>query len=371
VDLRAGVLEKVVSMTDQRQALKGKTAFITGDTGFKGSWLATWLMELGARVVGYALPPKTDEENYVVSGLADRIIHLDGDVRDYDALLAAVATHQPDIAFHLAAQALVLESYATPRQTFDTNVMGTVNFLEAIRHTTSVRAAVVVTSDKCYENREWEHGYRETDRLGGSDPYSASKGAAELVIASLRRSFFQGETAPLIASARAGNVIGGGDWGAHRLVPDCVRSLMASAPIEIRHPAAVRPWQHVLEALHGYLMLGAGLLSGDRTLVGAWNFGPLPQNMVPVKPLVDAVIAAWGQGESMVLPQDLPRPEETCFLHLDISKAQQQLGWSPQLSLSETVGWTIDGYRAGVTTPHELYQHRVAQIRAYEGRVHG
>lgn len=351
---------------------RGKTILVTGDTGFKGSWLATWLLELGARVVGYALAPVTPRDNYVLCGLADRITHIDGDVRDHAKLAEAIASHKPDVVFHLAAQPLVLESYKAPRETFETNVMGTVNVLEAVRHASSVRAVVVVTSDKCYENQAWLWGYRESDPMGGHDPYSASKGAAELIAASMRRSFFSAPSAAAIATVRAGNVIGAGDWAANRIVPDCIRSLAAGEPIVIRHPKAVRPWQHVLDALHGYLQVGARLVTDGAAsaFASAWNFGPTQQTMVPVVGLVDAVIAAWGSG-SFRIDRDPNAPDEARFLHLDISKALNQLGWRPALGLEQMVAFTVEGYRAELAETGGVFDHRVAQIRAFEDAARG
>jgi len=351
---------------------RGKTVLVTGDTGFKGSWLAVWLLQLGARVVGYALPPASPRDNYLLCGLADRITHIDGDIRDYGKLAAAIASHKPDVVFHLAAQPLVLESYREPRETFEVNVMGTVNVLEAARHVPSVRAVVIVTSDKCYENQAWVWGYRESDAMGGHDPYSASKGAAELAAASMRRSFFGGGSAAAIATARAGNVIGAGDWAAHRIVPDCIRSLAAGEPIVIRHPKAVRPWQHVLDALHGYLQLGVRLVSDGATsaFASGWNFGPTQQTMLPVVGLVDAVIAAWGSG-SFRIDRDPNAPDEARFLHLDISKALNQLGWRPVLGLEAMVALTVDGYRAELAETGDVFDHRVAQIQAFEAAAHG
>jgi CDP-glucose 4,6-dehydratase len=371
VVLGQGILEAMVS-TDLATSYRGKTVLVTGDTGFKGSWLATWLLELGARVIGYALPPTSPRDNYVVSGLAERITHLDGDVRDHDLLAQAIAEHRPDAVFHLAAQPLVLESYKDPRATFETNVMGTVNVLEAVRHVPSVRAVVIVTSDKCYENQTWIWGYRETDAMGGHDPYSASKGAAELITQSMRRSFFTGAGAAAIATVRAGNVIGAGDWALHRIVPDCVRSLAAGEPIVIRHPKAVRPWQHVLDALHGYLQLGARLASDGAAspFASGWNFGPTQQTMVPVVGLVDAFIAAWGSGNFRI-DRDPNAPDEARFLHLDISKALNLLGWRPALGLEDMVAFTVEGYRAELAQTGGVFDHRVAQIRAFEDVARG
>ena len=260
----------------------GLTVLVTGHTGFKGSWLTAWLLELGANVVGYSLEePPTQPSNFEVMGLSRLINDVRGDIRDFPALQNAIVEYRPDVIFHLAAQPIVLHSMTKPKLTMDTNAGGTVNVLEAMRTTTSARALVSITTDKVYENKEWLWGYRETDRLGGHDPYSASKGMAELAIASYRDSFFPPnkyeEHGVAVASVRAGNVIGGGDFADFRLVPDCMRALMAGEPIGIRNPLSVRPWQHVLEPLSGYLWLGAKLLQGGPDLAGAWNFGPQEQ----------------------------------------------------------------------------------------------
>ena len=267
---------------------KDKTVLVTGDTGFKGSWLAIWLKELGANVIGYSLNPGAEEDNYVVCGLARKITHIDGDIRDQHSLKSVFDEYKPDIIFHLAAQSLVLESYNDPVETYSTNVMGTVNILEVIRHIDSVRAVVVVTTDKCYENRECDYGYRETDRLGGKDPYSASKAACEIVINSYLQSFFNLENTVSVASARAGNIIGGGDWAENRIIPDCIRSLRKDEPIIVRNPQSVRPWQYILEPLSGYLKLGACLYKDGKEYSGAWNFGP--KDTITVKGLVEEVI---------------------------------------------------------------------------------
>jgi len=362
----------MVTRVDLANSYRGKTVLVTGDTGFKGSWLASWLLELGANVIGYALPPQSAHDNYVVSGLADKIVHVDGDVRDHDKLAEVLSRSQPDIVFHLAAQSLVLESYKAPRETFDTNIMGTVNLLEAVRRAQAVRAVVIVTSDKCYENQDWVWGYRESDPMGGHDPYSASKGAAELVTSSLRRSFFTGPGAAAIASVRAGNVIGGGDWATHRIVPDCMRALAAGRPVVLRNPKAVRPWQHVLDALHGYLQLGARLFSDGNAFASGWNFGPSQRTMVSVRSLVESVIAAWGSGTFVVdSAPTQAKPDEARFLHLDISKATNQLGWRPVLELGPMVALTVEGYRAELTGQRDVFSHRVSQIRAFEELAHG
>ena len=343
---------------------KDKKVLITGDTGFKGSWLAIWLLSMGADVVGISLPPQTPHDNYIVCGLSERITHIDQDIRDYNALRKIFDEYSPEIVFHLAAQAIVLEGYQDPLNTFSTNFMGTVNVLEAIRHTESVKAGVIITTDKCYKNREWVYGYRETDRLGGNDPYSASKAAGEMAIASYTHSFFNNDNSANIASVRAGNVIGGGDWAENRIVPDCVRALEKGEPIIIRNPNAVRPWQHVLEPLSGYLKLGSLLYTDAKEFTGAWNFGPSSKNMVTVKELAEKVVKNWGHGE-ISCQSEKNEFTETNLLHLDISKAVNQLKWQPKLDLNDTVNYTIDEYRINEMKKKEIYEQRVEHIIRY------
>lgn len=345
------------------RAYAGRTVLVTGDTGFKGSWLSIWLHRLGAKVVGLALPPRTAQDNYVVCGLDGKNSHVDGDIRDYDAVQEVMAEFRPSVVFHMAAQALVLESYADPLGTFQTNILGTANVLEAIRHATGVKAAVMVASDKCYENREVVHGYRETDPLGGRDPYSASKGASEIVTSSYTRSFFSGRAAPAIASVRAGNVLGGGDWSPNRIVPDCVRALRQNEPILVRNPEAVRPWQHVLEPLHGYLRLGALLMKDKKAYSGPWNFGPAHQNQVTVRRLVESVIRHWGSGEYRVRKGAGGR--EACLLALDISKAANLLKWWPALDFETTVRFAVEEYKFAGKGPDRFFGQRVRQIDRY------
>lgn len=344
---------------------RGRVVLITGDTGFKGSWLAIWLRELGAEVIGFALPPVTPRDNFAVCGLAQRLTHIDGDVRNYAHLADVLAKHQPEVVFHLAAQAVVLTSYENPRETFETNVMGVVNLLEAVRHTPSVRAVVVVTSDKCYENHEEDRGYRETDPLGGKDPYSASKGAAEIVASSMQRSFFSATGAAAIATARAGNVIGGGDWAPHRIIPDCIRALLSGEPIVIRNPTAIRPWQHVLDALHGYLVLGARLLDGGASYAEAWNFGPNSGESVNVLALVQQIVSVWGEGSYRIGDTTRNAPSEAKLLQLEISKARARLDWAPRLPLRQAITMTVEGYRAELKTTAEVYAHRFQQLSTF------
>jgi len=343
---------------------KSKTVVITGDTGFKGSWLAIWLKELGANVIGYALEPITTNDNYVVCGLENKISHIYGDVRDYKYLKSVFDKYKPDFVFHLAAQSLVLESYHDPMETYSTNVMGTATVLEAIRHTKSIKATIIVTSDKCYDNKEWVYGYRETDRLGGIDPYSASKAACEITINSYLESFFREEGTANIASVRAGNVIGGGDWAENRIVPDCIRYLQKREPIVVRNCFAIRPWQHVLEPLSGYLKLGSLLYKNGKEFSGPWNFGPSTKSMVTVKQLVEEVIRQWGEGE-VSIKKNNKQKSEAHLLHLDISKAVNKLKWSPRLDFIETVQYTLDEYRISQLSKDQVYNQRVEHIDEY------
>jgi CDP-glucose 4,6-dehydratase len=330
----------------------GKTVLVTGHTGFKGSWLILWLQLLGARVIGYALPPHTEPSLFQLSNAQEGITHIIGDTRDLSKVREVCQTYKPDFVFHLAAQSLVRYSYEHPVETYETNVMGTIHLFEAIRATPSVRVCVNVTSDKCYENREWEYSYRENDPMGGYDPYSSSKGCAELITAAYRRSFFNiGNSPPVrLASVRAGNVIGGGDWARDRLIPDCVRSLAAKSPVIVRNPEAVRPWQYVLEPLSGYLWLGACLWNTPGTFEGSWNFGPHTAGNVSVRQIVNQVVAMWGEGEwKHVCQEQSQEPHEARTLTLDITKSSSVLGWEPITSVSqamtETIGWYLEQHR--------------------------
>ena len=349
---------------DLSEVYKDRKVLITGDTGFKGSWLALWLYQLGATVTGIGLDPKTSGDNFCICGLESVISHHTCDIRQYHKILKIFNKTNPDRVFHLAAQPLVSESYISPRETFETNTQGTANVLEAIRHTPSVKAAVMVTSDKCYENREWVHGYRETDPLGGYDPYSASKGAAEIVISSYIRSFFSGDNTAVISSARAGNVIGGGDWSKDRIVPDFMRSLDEKKPISLRNPGAIRPWQHVLEPLYGYLLLGATMIKRGHSFSGAWNFGPLYKNTMTVEDLIRRFIETGKQGE-MQIPDQREKFHEAGFLSLDISKAVHQLGWHPVLDIDTMVRFTLDEYRVKDLPTEAVFSQRCAHIDEY------
>jgi CDP-glucose 4,6-dehydratase len=326
---------------------------VTGHTGFKGGWLTAWLLELGAEVTGFSLPPETGPSFFEASGLAERVPGTLGDIRDAAAIARALHEFEPEIVFHLAAQPLVRRSYQAPVETFATNVMGTVHLLEAVRQTPSVRAVVNITTDKCYENREWVWGYRESDPMGGHDPYSASKGCSELVTAAYRRSFLA-EAGVGVATARAGNVFGGGDWAKDRIIPDAVRSFAVGVPLVVRNPASVRPWQHVLEPLCGYLIVAERLMSCEQDAAEAWNFGPLPGSDVPVGELADLLTDFWGEGarwESHNPRTGVVAPHEANILRLDISKARCRLGWSPRLELAEAVDMTVTWYKRSVSDP--------------------
>ncbi|WP_114859437.1 CDP-glucose 4,6-dehydratase [Azospirillum brasilense] len=322
----------------------GKRVLVTGHTGFKGSWLSLWLLNMGAKVTGLALEPPTDPSLFALAGLERRMDSRIGDIRDPAAVDAAVRAAEPEILIHMAAQPLVRLSYDEPVETFATNVMGTVHVLEAARRCPSLRACVVVTTDKCYENREWPWPYRETEPMGGYDPYSASKGCAELVTSAWRRSFFGKPEAAAIASARAGNVIGGGDWALDRLVPDCMRALMAGRAIPVRNPHAIRPWQHVLEPLGGYLLLAERLWGNPADHADAWNFGPSDDDARPVSWIVSHVVGRWGDGAAWELIGG-DHPHEATYLRVDSSKARMQLGWEPRLGLADCLDWTVDWFR--------------------------
>ncbi len=331
-----------VELTQFADIYRGRRVLLTGGhTGFKGSWLALWLSELGAEVTGISLPPPTSPNHWDLLGLEITEHRLD--IRDAPPIAKVVSRAQPEIIFHLAAQSLVRRSYIDPLNTWSTNVIGTANVLEACRHAPSLRAIVVVTSDKCYENREEARAYQETDRLGGRDPYSASKAGAELVAASYRHAFLDRAGSPLVSTARAGNVIGGGDWSEDRLIPDVVRAVAAGSKAEIRSPNATRPWQHVLESLSAYLLLGQKLLEGERACEGAWNFGPGPQDNCTVTDVLTQMRAFWPALAWQVTRQ--PQPQEAQLLRLDSSKARRELGWRSVWSLDATLRATAEWYR--------------------------
>ena len=347
----------------------GREVFVTGHTGFKGSWLALWLHALGARVSGYALAPPTAPSLFAQARVADGLASTLADVRDLPRLVAAMAAAAPEVVFHLAAQSLVRASYADPVETYATNVMGTVHVLEAARRVPSVRAVVIVTTDKCYENREWEWGYREVDRLGGRDPYSNSKACAELVTDAYRQSFF-GDARVAVASARAGNVIGGGDWAVDRVVPDAMRAFAAGAPLAIRNPRSVRPWQHVLEPLAGYLALAEHLLRDGAAAAEAWNFGPPDELVLPVGTLADKLVHAWGGGAAWQgpPPEAAAGPHEATLLRLDASKARRRLAWRARLSIDESVAWIVEWHQA-VARGGDARALTLAQIARYEAHA--
>ncbi|HEY5106309.1 MAG TPA: CDP-glucose 4,6-dehydratase [Caulobacteraceae bacterium] len=330
---------------------RGRRVLVTGHTGFKGAWLALWLTDMGAEVTGYALPAPTTPSLFELADVGALVTHIAGDVRDLPALTRAVRQARPEVVVHLAAQSLVRVSYDAPVETYATNVMGTVNLLEAVRQVGGARAVVCVTSDKCYENRETGRPYRESDPMGGHDPYSSSKGAAELVVSAWRRSFFDsapmGEHGTLVATARAGNVIGGGDWAKDRLVPDLMTAFAAGRRPLIRFPASIRPWQHVLEPLAGYLNLAQRLWRGESGAAEAWNFGPDDADARPVAHIADRLAALWSDGAGWDATGDA-QPHEAAYLKLDCSKAVAELEWRPQWPLDEALRRTVDWYRAFV-----------------------
>jgi CDP-glucose 4,6-dehydratase len=324
---------------------KGKRVLLTGHTGFKGSWLSLWLQSMGAQVVGYALAPPTNPSLFEVAEADKGMVSVIGDIRNPEHLRAMFAEHKPEIVIHMAAQPLVRYSYIEPVETYSTNVMGTVNLLETVRGTDSVKAVVNVTSDKCYENREWAWGYRENEAMGGYDPYSNSKGCAELVTAAYRNSYFNAdkynEHGVALASARAGNVIGGGDWAEDRLIPDIMRAIAQGSPVNIRSPHAIRPWQHVLEPLSGYLLLAQKLYEEGACYAEGWNFGPNDDDAKPVQWIVEKLTKAWGEGASWTLEEG-DHPHEAHYLKLDCSKAKARLNWMPKWHLDDTLGKIVE-----------------------------
>lgn len=322
---------------------KNKKVLISGHTGFKGSWLTIWLLRLGADVTGYALNPKTQRNNFVLCGLENLIKDYREDIRNFNKLNEVLGKVKPEIIFHLAAQPLVIESYHNPHYTIETNTQGTANILEAFRQSDSAKVLIVITTDKVYKNNEWERGYKETDILGGVDPYSASKSAAELLVTAYQKSFFC-DNNKLLVSVRAGNVIGGGDWAENRIIPDCMKAIERNEKIIIRNPNSTRPWQHVLEPLGGYMLLGEKLLLRNSELIGAWNFGPLMSNVINVEDLVKHFIQAFGRGEYSIANVSNARAE-TNFLSLDITKAIKKLNWNPLLNIDETIDLTVDWYK--------------------------
>lgn len=354
---RQGAMEDV-GMIQFSDCYRDRTVLVTGHTGFKGSWLAHWLRSLDARVIGIGLDPDTQPNHWELS--RTELVDHRLDIRDFTKLLNVFATARPEIVFHLAAQPLVRRSYADPLGNWSTNVMGTANLLEACRQCSSVKAMVIITTDKVYHNQEWVWGYRENDRLGGHDPYSASKSACEILIDSYRQSFFSQRGTPLLASARAGNAIGGGDWASDRLIPDVMRAIAAGESIEIRSPHATRPWQHVLECLSGYLLLGQRLLAGDELFADSWNFGPDYEDSQCVESILESMRSQWSRVQWHYSQTE--HPHETTRLYLDSTKARSLLKWQPVWDLGQAITQTTDWYRS-------FYQNgtvrTAAQIASY------
>ena len=332
-----------------RKFWEGKRVLITGHTGFKGSWLSVWLQSKGAHITGYALPPPTNPSLFDVAHVADEMTSVTGDVRDLEHLRAVIGEHHSEIIIHMAAQSLVRYSYTHPVDTYSTNVMGTLNVLEAGRHAENLKVILIITSDKCYENMEWVWGYRENERMGGHDPYSSSKGCAELITSAYRRSYYLKKDNPgstvAVATARAGNVIGGGDWAQDRLIPDIMKAIMEYRPVIIRYPRAIRPWQHVLEPLRGYLTLTEILWNYGEKFNGAWNFGPDDGDSQPVSWVADNLTKLWGEGARWE-SDSAHHPHEATYLRLDCSKAKSLLGWFPVLDLETTLHWIVEWYQA-------------------------
>ncbi len=356
----------VEEMVVDKDFWRGRRVLLTGHTGFKGSWLSLWLQQLGAHLVGYALPPPTTPNLFSSVDIADGMRSITGDVRDLARLRSAFDEHKPEIVIHMAAQSLVRRSYAEPVETYATNVMGTVNVLENCRHCDSVKAVINVTSDKCYENQGWQRGYSENDPMGGYDPYSSSKGCAELVTAAYRRSYFAGDSGGLIglASARAGNVIGGGDWAEDRLIPDMMRAAIAGCTVRLRNPNAIRPWQHVLEPLSGYLMLIERLYRDGPLYAEGWNFGPAEDDAKPVEWIVREMASLWTEINWEM--DDASHPHEAHYLKLDCSKARARLRWTPRLPLAEALSWTVQWYKAYVGNA-DMRRLTEEQIEIYSG----
>jgi len=346
---------------------KNKKVLITGHTGFKGSWLSVWLHELGAKVIGISLDPKTDRDNFVITNLKDKIIDIRGDIRYEKKLMNIFSEFNPEIVFHLAAQPLVSESYKYPALTFETNVIGTVNILDCCRLSESVRTIIVITSDKCYENQQWPYGYRENDRLGGFDPYSASKACSELVSNSYRQSFFYfqslNKNKRSLSTVRAGNVIGGGDWSKDRIIPDCIKAIESENPLVLKNPGFIRPWQFVLDPLIGYLLLATKMEKNLNDFSGAWNFGPYPFEFVTVKKLAEMIIKHYGKG-SIKRSEEQNLIHETGLLTLDINKSIFYLGWKPTLNINEVVALTVDWYKV-YNKEINMYDFCASQISGF------
>jgi CDP-glucose 4,6-dehydratase len=347
---------------------KNKTVLITGHTGFKGSWLALWLESLGAKVIGYSLDPPTDPSVFKAIGLSDRIVDIRGEILNFNNIFETVKKYRPEFIFHLAAQPLVRHSYKNPLETFNVNVIGTANLLESIRLSQYPTTCVCITSDKCYENRELDYAYCENDPLGGHDPYSASKGAAEIIIASYRKSFFnigKENSFVSLSSARAGNIIGGGDWAEDRIVPDCIRALVKKKPIEIRNPHAIRPWQFVLDPLFGYLVLALKMREDTQGFAGPWNFGPYHANTVDVQTLTEKVVEDWGSGTWKDMSHIENVPHEAIYLKLDIAKSMTRLGWKPVYYIDGAIQKTVEWYKEYYMGKTDMYDFSLMQIKTY------
>jgi CDP-glucose 4,6-dehydratase len=343
---------------------RGRRVLLTGHTGFKGAWLSLWLQRMGAELTGLSVGVPTEPSLYQLARVGEGLTTVDADVRDFDAVARAVAEARPEVVIHMAAQSLVRRSFSDPRGTYETNVMGTVNVLEAVRVGGGARVVVNVTSDKCYENREWEWGYREYEPKGGHDPYSNSKGCAELVTDAFRRSFFAVDGETRLASARAGNVIGGGDWGEDRLIPDIMRGALAGAPILIRNPEAIRPWQHVLNPLSGYLILAQALWD-DATLADGWNFGPTDEDARPVRWIADRLSELWPDELDWRIDEG-PHPHEARYLKLDSSRARARLRWAPRLDLGQALEAIVAWYRA-LRENADMREVTARQIESFMG----
>ena len=356
-------MENVVNMRAvDRTFWKGKRVFLTGHTGFKGSWLSLWLEDMGAVVKGYSLEPYTEPSLFKVAKVSSCIESEISDIRDYDKLKSSIESFSPNIILHLAAQPLVRDSYEDPLGTYETNVMGTANLLQASRELPNLKSIVIVTTDKCYENREWEWGYRENEAMGGHDPYSSSKGCAELVTSAFRRSFFQ-STNVAIASARAGNVIGGGDWSKDRLIPDVLRSYNQGNQVVIRNPKATRPWQHVIEPLSGYLILAEELYNNGQAFAESFNFGPRDEDCQSVESILNTINIHWKDCPGWELC-DEANPHEARFLKLDISKAKDKLNWTPRWNLESTIKRIVDWNKA-FNRQEDMRQYCINEIKSY------
>lgn len=353
-------------MKNFNNVYKGKRVLVTGHTGFKGSWLSIWLKELGAEVIGYSLEPYTEKDNFVLSHLSEKIVDIRGDIRDRKHLRAIFDKYKPEIVFHMAAQPLVRLSYDIPVETYETNLMGTINILEEIRNCKNTKIGIMITTDKCYENKEQIWGYRENESFGGYDPYSSSKGACEIAIQSWRNSFFNPKDyekhGKSIASVRAGNVIGGGDWAKDRIVPDCIRALEEGKDIEIRSPKSIRPWEHVLEPLSGYLLLGQKMMEDPIKYCEGWNFGPNLDAIVNVWEVAEKIVKNYVKGNL----KDISNPNalhEAKLLLLDITKSRFELGWKPTLTINESIELTTEWYKRYKN--EDVYQLCVKQINEF------